>query len=209
MAAPVPAAAKPRSETKWCASGIRRPADRPQWRRSVRRADEELRHLARLRQRMPVGCHDIKRHTLDAEFVELRGPDVGDTPELHFAGAHGDCGIDLTVDRNDFAFVAKLDVLDQKKAFRQSAQQREKLVDAVDDKRARHAAEDLIVDEAVRVRVVPEQARTLPAGRRDAHLVAECFTGLNVNKHVVAIALWRHAHAVKVQVRYGVSNRCK
>ena len=56
---------------------------------------------------MPVGCHDVKRHALDAEFVELRCPDVRDTPELHFAGAHGDGGIDLTVDRNDFALVRR------------------------------------------------------------------------------------------------------
>jgi len=86
---------------------------------------------------MPVGCHDVKRHTLNAELVELRCPDVRDTPELHFAGAYGDGGIDLTVDRNYFAVVGKLDVLDQKKAFRQSVQQREKLVNAVDNKSAR------------------------------------------------------------------------
>jgi len=63
----------------------------------------------------------------------------------------------------------------------------------------------LIVDEAVRVGVVPEQTRTLPAGRRDAYLVLECFTGQNVDEYVIAVALWRHAHAMKVQVRRGAS----
>ncbi len=154
---------------------------------------------------MPIGCHDVKRHALDTEFVELRRSDVRDTPKLQFAGAHGDGGIDLTIDRNYFAFVGKLDVLDQKKAFRQSVQQREKLVNAIDDQSARHTGKDLIIDEAVCMGVIPEQARTLPAGRRDAHLVLECFTGLNVDEYVIAAALWRHAHAVKVQVRRGAS----
>src|SRR5215471_15636803 len=99
---------------------------------------------------MPIGCNDVKRHTLDTESVELRRSDVRDTPKLHFAGAHGDGGIDLAIDRNHFAFVVKLDLLDQKKAFRQSVQQREKLVNAIDDQGARQTAKDLIINEAVR-----------------------------------------------------------
>ena len=75
------------------------------------------------------------------------------------------------------------------------------VLNAVDDKSAGHAAEYLIVDEAVGVRVVPEQAGTLPAGRRDPHLVLECFAGVNVDEDVVTLALRRHAHAVIVQVR--------
>src|SRR5262249_4137852 len=126
-----------------------------------------------------------------------------DTPKLHFTGAHGDGGIDLTIDRNDLAFVGELDVLDQKQAFRQSAQQREKLIHSVDDQSARQTAKDLIVDEAVRMGVIPEHARPVPAGCRDTHLVFEGVTGLNVDEYVVAVALWRHAHAVKVQVRRG------
>jgi hypothetical protein len=108
---------------------------------------------------------------------------------LHFAGAHGDSGIDLTVDRNYFALVGELGVLDQKKAFRQSAQQWEKLVNAVDYQSARHTAKNLIINEAVRVGVVPEQARTLPTGRRDAHLILECFIGVDVDEHVITVAL--------------------
>ncbi|MGX1331032.1 hypothetical protein AB7M56_005531 [Bradyrhizobium elkanii] len=121
-----------------------------------------------------------------------------DTPELNFTGAHGDGRIDLTIDRNQFAFVVKLDVLDQEKPFRQSAQQREKLLDPVDDQSARQTAKDLIIDEAVRMGVIPEHARTLPAGRRDRHLVLEGVIGLNVDEYVVAVALWRHAHSVKM-----------
>ena len=72
---------------------------------------------------------------------------------------------------------------------------------AVDHQCARQTPEDLFVDEAVRVRMVPEQAWTLPAERRDAHLVLKGFAGVNVDENVVAVALRRHAHAVKVQVR--------
>ena len=118
--------------------------------------------------------------------------------------SHGDDGINLTIDRNDFALVGKLDVLDKKKAFRQSVHQREKLVDAIDDQSAQHAAKDLIIDEAMRMGVIPEQTRTLPAGRRDAHHVLKCFIGVNVDEYVITVALWRHAHAVKVQVRRAV-----
>ena len=92
---------------------------------------------------MPIGCHDVKRDALNAEFVEIRRSDVRDAPKLHFAGAHGDGGIDLTIDRNHFAFVAKLDVFDQKKALRQSVQQREKLVNAIDDQSTRHTAKEI------------------------------------------------------------------
>src|SRR5215475_11774302 len=98
---------------------------------------------------MPIGRDDVKRHALDTEFVEIRRSDVRDATELHFTGAHGDDGIDLTIDRNQFAFVVELDVLDQKEAFGQSLQQRKKLFNAIDDQSARHAGEDLIIDEAV------------------------------------------------------------
>ena len=105
---------------------------------------------------MPIGCHDVNRYALDTEFIEIRRSDVRDAPELHFAGVHGDHGIDLTINRNNFALVGKFDMLDQKKAFRQSAQKRKKLVHAIDDQSARQTAKDLIIDEAVRMGVIPE-----------------------------------------------------
>ena len=104
-----------------------------------------------------------------------------DAPELHLAGAYCHGRIDLAVDRNDLGLVGQLDVFDSRK--RRSGNPRstwEKFLNAVDDKCARHAAEDLIVDEAVCVRMVPEQARALPAERWDAHLVLKCFAGVNM-----------------------------
>src|ERR1700722_2677869 len=112
-----------------------------------------------------------------------------DAPELHLAGAHCNAGVDLAVDRDDLVILAELDVLDEEKTLGQSLQDGNQPLDAVNDKSARHAAEYLIVDEAVCVRVVPEQARTLAAGCRDAHLVLECCAGMNVNEDVVAVAL--------------------
>src|SRR5258705_6718861 len=47
--------------------------------------DEELGRLARPRPRMTIRRDDVERHTLDLEFDEERGTDVGDPPELHLA----------------------------------------------------------------------------------------------------------------------------
>ena len=91
-------------------------------------------------------------------------------------------------------------MLDEKKALGQSLQNRKQPLDAVDDQRARQAAEDLIVDKTVGVRVVPEQPRALAAGSGNVHFVLERFAGMNVDEDIVAVAPRRHAHAVKVQV---------
>jgi hypothetical protein len=76
----------------------------------------------------------------------------------------------------------------RKKALGQSVQQREELVNAIDHQSTRHTSKDLIIDEPVRMGVIPEQAWTLPAERWNAHLVLECFAGLNVNEYVIAVA---------------------
>ena len=75
------------------------------------------------------------------------------------------------------------------------------IFEAVHDKAAGHAAEHLLGDNAMRVRVIPEETGSLATGGRNAHLVLELLTGVDVDEHVVAVALRRHAHAVIVQVR--------
>jgi hypothetical protein len=133
---------------------------------------------------------------------------MGDAPELHFAGADGDQRIDLAVDRDELV-VADLGVLDQQIAFRQSAQQRIELFESIDHQCARHAAENLIVDVAVRVRVIPVEPRALPPRGRDAYFVLEALAGMHMHEDVVAVSPRRHTHAVIVQIRRRAGTRTK
>jgi len=109
-----------------------------------------------------VGGEDVKRHAFDAELEKRRGADVADAPELHLPGADRHQRLDLAVDRDDFVF-AQLGVLDEEEAFRQAREHRKKLLRAVDHESARHPAQDLLLDDAVRVRVIPEEPGALPA----------------------------------------------
>ena len=70
---------------------------------------------------------------------------------------------------------ASLTCLIRKKRSGNPRQQREKLVNAVDDKSARHAAADLMIDEAVRVGM--DQNNLDLRQRRDAHLVVKFSPG--------------------------------
>ena len=74
-------------------------------------------------------------------------------------------------------------------------------LESIDHQSAGHAAENLIVDGTVRVRVIPVKARALPSGGRDPHFVLERFAGMNVHEHIVAVSPRRHAHAVIVELR--------
>src|SRR4029077_7286558 len=74
-------------------------------------------------------------------------------------------------------------------------------LESVDHQSTGQAAENLIVDGTVRVRMIPVKARALPSGGRDPHLVLERLARMNVYEHVVAVSLRRNAHAVIVQIR--------
>jgi hypothetical protein len=54
----------------------------------------------------------------------------------------------------------------------------------------------------VRVRVIPEKSRALPAMTGNTHLIVKLRARVNVNKYIVAVALRRDAHSVIVQVRW-------
>jgi hypothetical protein len=50
--------------------------------------------------------------------------------------------------------------------------------------------------------MIPEEARRLVAIGGNAHLILEQFTWMYVEENVVAISARRHAHAVKMQIRW-------
>ena len=135
--------------------------------------EQDLVDLLGLRQRMSVGRDDVERHPLNLQREEQRRADIGDPPELHLARPDVDQRIELAVDGDDLAAAAGFGVLDQEKPLRQSGDDRKLRVRALDHERAGHAAEHLLGDEAVPVRMVPIEARLLPAGARDRHLVVE------------------------------------
>ncbi len=82
-----------------------------------------------------------------------------------------------------------LDMLDEQELFRKIFQHREVFFGAVDDDPARHAAENLLRDDAVRMRVIPEESGTLAVTHRDLHLVLEVLARVNMDKDIVAVAL--------------------
>ena len=130
-------------------------------------SEKELGHPARPRQRVAVSRHRIEPDSVDANLQEQLGADIADPPELRLSGRYRHDRFDLAVDRDDLVSFADLDVLQQEEPFRHVLDDREKPFRAVDDESARHAAEDLPVDDPVGVRVIPEETRPLATGRRD------------------------------------------
>ena len=56
------------------------------------------------------------------------------------------------------------------------------MLEAIDNKTARHSTKDLIVDEAVSVGVIPERARALAAGGGNTYLLLERLAGMHVDE---------------------------
>jgi hypothetical protein len=113
-------------------------------------------------------------------------------------------GFDLPVDRDYLVFLANLRVLDEEEPFWQVCDDWEDPLEAVDDQTARHAAKDLLCDEAMSMRVIPEEAGPLVAVGGNTHLVLELLAGVYVEENIVAIPARRHAHAVKMQIRWNI-----
>ena len=90
------------------------------------------------------------------ELDEERGADIGDAPELHLARPDLHDGVQLAIDRDDLAIAARLGMLDEEEPLRQASHDREERLEAVDDEPARHAAQHLLGDGAMCVRVIPE-----------------------------------------------------
>ena len=75
---------------------------------------------------------------------------------------------------------------------------RKQLGEALHDDHAGQAAEDLLLGDSVRVRVVPEGAARVILGDRER--VGELLAGLDRQEDVVAVVARRHVHAVEVDV---------
>src|SRR5262245_5885437 len=138
---------------------------------------------------MAVDRHRVEPNALDPELQEHFGANVADAPKLCLAGAHLNDRFDLAVDRDDLIVLTNFGVLEQQQPLRQAADDREQPFKTVDHESAGHSAQDLLVDAAVGMRVIPEEARTLAAGGWHMHLVIELLTRMDVNEHVVAVAL--------------------
>jgi hypothetical protein len=146
-----------------------------------------------------IGGDDVEWHPVDAELDEQRGADMGDAPKLHLSRPDRHDRIDLPIYGDNFS-PGMLHMLDEQESLRQVSQDREVLFGAIDDDSAGHAAEHLFRDDAVRMRVIPEQARSLTIADRDIHLVAERLAWVNMDKDIIAVPLWRDAHAVEMQI---------
>src|SRR5262245_4262485 len=136
---------------------------------------------------MAIPRQDVERHALDAEFHEERGADVGDPPELQLARPDLNRGIELAIDRDDLR-LADLRMFQEEDSLRQILDDGKEPVETIDNDATRHPSADLLLDEAVGMRMIPEQARSLTISNRDVHLVIESLTRVNVNEHVVAVA---------------------
>ena len=89
-------------------------------------------------------------------------------------------------------------MLDEEEPLRQALHDREEIFKPVHNEAAGHATQHLLGDDAMRVRVIPEQAWPLATCGRNAHLVVELMTRMHVDEHIVAVALRRHRHAVEM-----------
>src|SRR3954466_13082546 len=150
---------------------------------------------------MTVGRDHIEPNSVDAELDEAFGADVADAPVLGFSRPHCKDRLYLSVNGKKVGFIAELCILNEQEALLQIGEDREQLLESIDDESAGPSAPNLLIDEAVSVRMVPEEPGTLAAVCGDMHLVVEMLARVDVNEDVVAIALRRHGHAVKVQVR--------
>ena len=82
---------------------------------------EELAHLLRLRERVTIPRHDVKRHAFNSEFDEQRGSNMTDAPELHLTRPKLHRRVDLAVDGDELAVSPNLDVLNKEEALLQTS----------------------------------------------------------------------------------------
>ena len=103
-------------------------------------------------------------------------------------------------ERDDFLVVAGLRMLDEEELLRQALHDWKEFFETIYDESARHAAQDLLCRKAMGVRMIPEQTRPLPALGGDLHFIVELMPGMEMNEHVVTMALRGHRHTVEMQV---------